>query len=250
MRTFKMLIISIVALVMVFSLAACGEPTEQESSTTAESEPSESVAEATTEEGAAEEGAVLNIWCWNTDFQRMFEDYFKDAGLVPDGVTVNFVITPNEDNAYQNALDQALLDQESAADDDKIDIFLVEADYASKYVDSPYTLDVVNDVGLTEEDLANQYQYTKDIATDSNGALKGTTPQATPGLFVYRRSIAKDVLGTEDPTDVQSFLSDWDKFDAVAAQMSDKGYKMLSGFDDSYRTFSNNVSALGWMRTT
>lgn len=51
------------------------------------------------------------------------------------------------------------------------------------------------------------------------------------------------MLGTDDPAVVQEALSDWDKFDAVAAQAAEKGYKMLSGYDDSYRTFSNNVSA-------
>ncbi|MCI5943930.1 MAG: carbohydrate ABC transporter substrate-binding protein, partial [Eubacterium sp.] len=105
-----------------------------------------------------------------------------------------------------------------------------------------YTVNV-DDLGLTEDEMADQYQYTKDIVTDSNGAIKGTTWQATPGLFAYRRSIAKDVLGTDDPTEVQEALSDWDKFNEVAVKASEKGYKMLSGYDDAYRTFSNNVSA-------
>ena len=155
---------------------------------------------------------------------------------------VNWVITPNENNAYQNALDAALLKQKDAAADDKIDMFLIEADYALKYVNSDYTLDV-KDVGLTDDDLKDMYQYTKDIATDSKGKLKATTWQATPGLFAYRRSIAKDVLGTDDPDKVQEALSTWDKFDKVAEQAAAKGYKMLSGYDDSYRVFSNNVSA-------
>ena len=30
----------------------------------------------------------------------------------------------------------------------------------------------------------------------------------------------------------------------------DRGYKMLSGFDDAYRTFSNNVAAPGVTGTT
>jgi hypothetical protein len=102
---------------------------------------------------------------------------------------------------------------------------------------------VINDLGIDEADLADQYQYTKDIVTDDNGAIKGTTWQATPGLFAYRRSIAKDVLGTDDPDEVQAALADWDKFNEVAAKAAEKGYKMLSGYDDSYRTFSNNVSA-------
>jgi len=248
MRTLKMLIVSMVALVMLVSLAACGAPAEQPSdSAPAESEsssaPVEEPSEEVSEEAPADTGTVLNIHCWNTEFQDRFVKFFEEAGLVPEGVTVNFVITPNEDNAYQNALDQALLNQESAAADEKVDIFLIEADYASKYVDTPYTLDVVNEVGLTDADLANQYQYTNDIASDSNGVLKGVTWQATPGLFAYRRSIAKDVLGTDVPEEVQAFLSDWAKFDETAASMSDKGYKMVSGFDDTYRTFSNNVSA-------
>ena len=108
--------------------------------------------------------------------------------------------------------------------------------------DSDYVLDVKADIGLTDDDLAGQYQYTKDIVS-VDGSQRGTTWQATPGLFAYRRSIAKDVLGTDDPAEVQTYLSDWDKFNDVAAQAAAKGYKMLSGFDDAYRTFSNNVAA-------
>ena len=200
---------------------------------------------------SAEEGKILNIWCWNTEFQSRFNDYYpevkeiaedKSTTTLNDGTIVKWTINPNENNNYQNKLDEALLAQESAAADEKIDIFLIEADYALKYVDSPFTLDVRADIGLTDEQLAGQYKYTQDIAT-ADGVLKGVTWQATPGLFAYRRSIAKDVLGTDDRAEVQAALSDWDKFDAVAEQAAAKGYKMLSGYDDSFRTFSNNVSA-------
>jgi hypothetical protein len=87
------------------------------------------------------------------------------------------------------------------------------------------------------------YDYTKTVGTNANdGTLRAVSWQATPGLFAYRRSIAKDVLGTDDPTEVQAQLSDWSAFDSVAAKAKEKGYYMLSGYDDSYRTFSNNVS--------
>lgn len=201
---------------------------------------------------AAAEGKVLNIWCWNDEFQGRFNAYYpevkevaedKSTTTLNDGTIVKWTINPNENSNYQNKLDEALLAQDSAAADDKIDIFLVEADYALKYVNSDYTLDVQKDIGLTADDLADQYQYTKDIVTDSNGALKGTTWQATPGLFAYRRSIAKDVLGTDDPAAVQEALSTWDKFNDVATKAAAKGYKMLSGYDDSYRVFSNTTTA-------
>ncbi|SEW35711.1 ABC transporter substrate-binding protein [[Clostridium] fimetarium] len=188
------------------------------------------------------QGKVLNIYCWNTEFQDRFE-YFKKSGKLPADMKVNFIVTPSANNAYQNALDAALLKQDSAAADDKIDLFLVEADYALKYVNSDYSIDVVNEVGLSKEDLSNQYQYTKDIVTNTSGVQKGVTWQATPGLFAYRRSIAKEVLGTDDPVKVQAALNGWTAFDAVAVKAAKLGYKMLSGYDDSYRTFSNNTAA-------
>ncbi|QEY34864.1 carbohydrate ABC transporter substrate-binding protein [Caproiciproducens galactitolivorans] len=192
-----------------------------------------------TEAASGSSDKVLRIYCWNEEFQSRFKDYY--ASKLPKDITVDWVITPNENNAYQNKLDQDLLNQESA--EKKIDIFLVEADYALKYVDSDYTLDVKKDVGLTDEDLKEQYEYTKQIVTDSKGRQKGVSWQATPGLFAYRRSIAKNVLGTDDPEKVQEAISNWDKFNSVAVKMHQKGYKMLSGYDDAYRAFSNNVSA-------
>lgn len=188
------------------------------------------------------EGKTLNIAVWNEEFKNYFEKYIK--AKMPEGVTVNFKITENKDNAYQNKLDEDLPKNDAASADDKIDMFLFEADYALKYVNSEYTLDVKS-LGLTDEDLSGMYQYTKDVATTQDGSkvLKGVSWQATPGLYAYRRSIAKDVLGTDDPAKVQEALADWTKFDEVAAKAADKGYKMLSGYDDAYRTFSNNVSA-------
>ena len=227
------------------ALAACGGSSA--STSTASSAPASSAASAAPAAG----GKVLNIWCWNDEFQSRFNDYYpevseiaadKSTTTLKDGTVVKWTINANENNNYQNKLDEALLSQDSAADDDKIDIFLIEADYALKYVDSDYVLDVKADIGLTDDDLAGQYQYTKDIVT-VDGSQRGTTWQATPGLFAYRRSIAKDVLGTDDPAEVQTYLSDWDKFNDVATQAAAKGYKMLSGFDDAYRTFSNNVAA-------
>ena len=141
---------------------------------------------------------------------------------------------------YQIALDEALKAQSKKADNEKVDMFLFEADYALKYVNSDYTVDV-KDLGITDNDTKDMYQYTKDIAT-ADGKLKGLSWQATPGLFAYRTDIAEEVLGTSDPVAVQALLSDWTKFDTVAAQMKTKGYNMLSGYDDAYRVFSNNIS--------
>lgn len=242
MYHFKKVIATALAVMTAIAVIGCtsSPAAVNESTKPAESESATPVPSESTQPEPAE-GKVLRIYCWNEEFKSRFTDYFEKAGKLPAGVEVEWVITPNQNNAYQNKLDEDLLNQEKA--EEKIDIFLIEADYALKYVDSDFSLDVIEDIGLTKEDIADQYKYTQEIATDSNGKLKGVTWQATPGLFAYRRSIAKDVLGTDDPAEVQKQLSDWDKFDGVAAKMAEKGYKMLSGYDDAYRTFSNNVSA-------
>lgn len=197
---------------------------------------------------ATDGGKVVNIRCWNDEFINLFATYYnKDLVTVKakeeyklGDITYKFNIVANQGNAYQDALDAVLENNLNASANDKVDLFLMEADYALKYVNSNYTLDV-KDIGITDADTAEMYQYTKDVATATDGRLKGLSWQATPGLFAYRTDIAEDVLGTSDPVEVQAKISDWTKFDAVAAQMKAKNYTMLSGFDDSYRVFSNNI---------
>ena len=98
-------------------------------------------------------------------------------------------------------------------------------------------------LGVTEDDMKNQYQYTKDIVTDSKGVQKGISWQGCPGLMFYNRDAAKKVLGTDDPEKVQEAVSDWDKFNETAEKMKAKGYKMVSSANDTYRVYSNNVSS-------
>ena len=187
----------------------------------------------------ADDGKVLNVYVWNEEFKGHVEKYAKDC--IPSDVTVNWVITSNQGGAYQNKLDEAIMNQAGAAADEKVDMFLIEADYALKYVNNNCTLPVAT-VGVTADDVKNQYAYTKEIATDANGDLKAVSWQAAPGLFAYRRDIAKEVLGVSEPEEVQAFVKDWATFDDTAKKMKDAGYFMLSGYDDSYRVFSNNVS--------
>lgn len=201
----------------------------------------------TTFAAEGEEGKILNIYCWNEEFKSRITDHYPDykevdatTGTIGE-VTVKWNITPNDDNAYQNNLDATLLKQADAAADDKIDLFLVEADYALKYVDTDYTMSV-KELGITDEDLSKQYKYTKDIVTDSKGVLKGLSWQGCPGVIFYNRAAAKEVLGTDDPAEVQEYVKDWDTFNETAAKMTEAGYKITSSVNDSYRVYSNNVT--------
>ncbi|MBO5154890.1 MAG: carbohydrate ABC transporter substrate-binding protein [Eubacterium sp.] len=214
----------------------------------AEEPAADDAAEEPAADTAADEGKVFNIQCWNEEFKSRvtahypgYEEVDATTGKIGD-ITVNWTITPNQDNAYQNHLDEALLGQADAAADDKVDLFLIEADYALKYVNSEYTMPVA-DLGITDDELKDQYQYTKDVVTDGDGKLKGVSWQGCPGVLIYNRAAAKEVLGSDEPADVQAAVKDWDTFLATAQKMKDAGYKMTSTVNDSYRVFSNNVTS-------
>ena len=188
--------------------------------------------------GTSQSEKTLVIYTWNKEFKDVFEKYYLPNNPLPDGYTYDIVINTSPDNVYQNKLDEALAKQSS--NNTKVDIFLTEPDYIMKYINSDFTKDLKS-LGITDADLANQYPYTKAIGTSDGGVLKALTWQAAPGTFAYRRSIAKETLGTDKPEDVAALISDWDKFEATAAKVCKSGkYKMLAGVDDAYRLYTQN----------
>ena len=254
----RLMALSMAAVMAMGSLAACGtetQPTTPAAGGTDTPAATEAPAAGGTDTtggdttvATGDEGSVLNIYVWNEEFKSRLEDHYPgyqkvDAttGKIGD-VTVKFTITPSDDNAYQNKLDSTLPGNASAAADDKVDIFLVEADYALKYTDE--SIDVamkLSDLGITDGDLSDQYQYTKDVVTDASGNLRGASWQACSAGLIYNREAAKDILGTDDPVEVQKSVSDWSKYVDTAKAAQAKGYVMCS-VNDTYRTYSNNVS--------
>ena len=225
----------LLALIMVFSLVACGNEPAETTAPPAESTPAESTPAESTP-AASEEGKVFRIYAWNEEFKGFFEKYYE----VPEGITVEWVINPSDGGVYQDKLDEALLNQAGVPDDEKIDMFLAEADYILKYTDTEYTQDITA-LGVT--DFSNTYAYTVQAASDSNGVVKGVSFQCCPAALIYRRSVAEAVLGTSEPAEVQELLSDWDKFNAVAATAKEKGYYMTASEAATFRVFSNNTTA-------
>ena len=269
MKKFKKAMALSLALAMGLSLVACGgsdsaetteADTEAEATTEApaddaeeeETEDAEETVEEVTEADLSADGKVLNIHCWNDEFARRLRDHYPGfeandpddatAGGKIGDIEVKFTVTPSDDNAYQNKLDQVLPGNADAADDDKVDLFLVEADYALKYVNTELAMPV-SDLGISDSELSAQYKYTKDIVTDADGNLKGVSWQGCPGVLIYNREAAKEILGADDPDTVQAAVSDWDTYNETAKKVVEAGYKMTATANDTFRVFSDNVSS-------
>ena len=170
---------------------------------------------------SAEEGKVINIYSWNTEFRdRVTAVYSKvestssdgTVTTLTDGTEIHWIINPNQDGVYQQKLDEALIRQVDASGDDKVDIFLSETDYVNKYIDEVVDVAVpLTELGIDpESDLADQFEFAKTTPSDQSGVQRGSTWQGTPGLLVYRRDIALEVFGTDDPAEIAKKTENWD----------------------------------------
>ncbi|WP_373214427.1 carbohydrate ABC transporter substrate-binding protein [Ruminococcus sp. 5_1_39BFAA] len=201
---------------------------------------------------AAEEGKVINIYSWNNEFRERVEAVYSEVeetsedGTVTklkDGTEIHWIINPNQDGVYQQKLDEALLRQADVSDDEKVDMFLSETDYVNKYTDADADVAMpLTDIGIDPEtDLADQYDFTKTTASDQNGVQRGSTWQCCPGLLVYRRDIAMDVFGTDDPEAVGEKVKDWDTIKTTAEELKAKGYYTFSSYADTFRLYGNSI---------
>ena len=199
------------------------------------------------------EGKIINIYSWNDEFRQRLEAVYpqvestsKDGTVtkLKDGCEIHWVINPNQDGVYQQKLDEALGRQADASADDKVDIFLSETDYVFKYTDKDADVAMpLKNLGIdTYKEFADQYDFTKTTASDSEGVMRGSTWQCCPGVLVYRRDIAKKVFGTDDPEKIGEKVKDWDTLKKSAEQLKAKGYYTFSSYADTFRLYGNSIS--------
>ncbi len=201
---------------------------------------------------SSDEGKIINIYCFNDELKTRVNavyskvDKVSDDGsttYLTDGTEIHWVQNPNQDGVYQQKLDEALGNQATASDDDKVDMFVAEVDYITKYTDAEIDVAIpLEELGINPDtDLADQYEFTKTIGSDINGVQRATTWQCCPGLLVYRRDIAQDVFGTDDPEAIGEKTKDWDTLAATAEELKAKGYYVLSSYADTFRLYSNAI---------
>lgn len=200
-------------------------------------------------DSGSSEGGVINVYAFTDEVPTMLQKYLD---MHPEfGYTLNTTIIATTDGAYQPALDQAL----AAGGADAPDLYCAEAAFVLKYTQgdasnfaAPYSdLGIDIDAKLKEANIA---QYSVDIGTNNNGQVVGLGYQATGGVFIYRRSIAQDVFGTDDPAEISKIIGggsgSWDAFFDAAEQLKGKGYGIISGDGDLWHAVENS-SPTGWI---
>jgi hypothetical protein len=183
----------------------------------------------------------INFYCWNDEFKTRLNKFYGiksengSTTTLNNGIVIQWTMATNEGSVYQDTLDIAL-------DNNMVDMYCFEADYATKYVKSEFAIEMEK-LGILG-DMKNQYKYTQDIVTNADGKIVGSSWQATPGIIVYNYNVAKAVWSGISEEAVEEKLSTWDKFQAAAADVKKvDGKYTLIGYACWYRTYGNNLSA-------
>ncbi len=93
--------------------------------------------------------------------------------------------------------------------------------------------------------------YAAEVGTrPSDRAVVALPYQSGAGGFIYRRSIAKEVWGTDDPAVIQEKIGggsgSWDAFWTAAEELKQKGYAVVSGDGDLWYAMKNSTDT-GWI---
>ena len=214
MKRLYLVLSVLVALSML--LSACGTPAA--AATEAPAAPPEAPAAATEAPAAAATEApmtdelegTLNVWSFTNEIRTMAIAF---QGKYPN-VKVVYTMIPMTNGEYQTKVKAA------AGTADSPDVVALEAAFVKEWVESDLLADLNDLVPLTKE--LKTYPAVVQVGT-YEGVTKGFSYQATPGAFFYRRSIAKECLGTDDPAEVQAMVADMDKFVETAAKIKDCG---------------------------
>lgn len=173
---------------------------------------------------------TLNVWSFTNEIMTMATAF---EGKNP-GVDVKYTMIPMTNGEYQTKLRSALGTRDAP------DVIALEASFVKQFVES----DMLADLGelLPIAEAAKIYPFVLDVGSHE-GVTKAFAYQATPGALFYRRSLAREYFGTDDPDEIQALLSDMDKYTAAAALVKEKSggntYMVASSGDFQNPFFAN-----------
>ncbi len=184
---------------------------------------------------------VIQIWTSYGNDMHFAMLKFKE--LYPDfGFEINISDYSLSEISYNRVLDPAL----GSGEADVPDIYVSLSPDAVKYIKGekyPYAA-TYEDLGLPVDTLlqeASIADYMVDYGTNPEGKLVALGYQSTAAAFLYRRSIAKEVWGTDEPKIIRDTIGPgWDKFFEAAEALKSKGYGICSGHEDLWHAIRSS----------
>lgn len=194
---------------MSLSMVACGDSSEGSSSS------SNSAASGTEASGGeTASGEKLIVWTLANDLIDFGERYQEQTGVEVETV----VIEPAD---YPTKVQTALLGGETEPD-----IIVGEPQMLEDFYDAGFFEDLDQ---FGAQDYADQVvDYVWKVGQSSDGVQRAISYQITPAGIYYRRDIATEVFGTDDPDEIGKLFADYDTIRETAQTLKAAGYRIFS----------------------
>ena len=222
----KKLMAIMLAGTMVFGLTACGGDSGSGSSSSGSSSDSGSSSSsdaAASDDGAsgdtaqAADGERLVVWTLAADLEQFAEHYMEQNS----GVAIETVVI--EPANYVTKVQTALNGGQKEPD-----IIVGEPQMLEDFYDAGYFEDL-NQAPYNAQDYADQIvDYVWEVGQDADGIQRAISYQITPAGIYYRRDIAQDVFGTDDPVEIGKLFADYPTILDTAQTLKGKGYRIFA----------------------
>lgn len=164
------------------------------------------------------------VWTLAADLKQFAERYTNETGN-----EVEVVVFDSAD--FETKIMQTL-----GTGSKDVDVFVGEPQMLPNFYEAGFCADLSQFDSDVSSRLAN---YTYQAGKDENGVLRAITYQSCPGSVIYRRDIATEVFGTDDPDEIGKKFSSFSKIEETATELSQKGYRIF-GDTGALRWFSNS----------
>ncbi len=173
---------------------------------------------------------TLVVWTLAADLEDFAKHYEEETGTKVD-VTV---IAPAD---YPTKINTTL-----GSRNKDVDIIVGEPQMLMDFYDAGFFADLSEFDSAASEKLVD---YVYEAGKDEDGVLRALSYQVTPGSVIYRRDLAKEVFGTDDPAVIGEKFSSYDAIVETAKQLDAAGYSIF-GDTVAMRWFANADEA--WVK--
>lgn len=191
------------------------------------------VAAADEEQDSTAAESVINIYSCDPEAEDIFAEYYRQNP----GFRYKFTCISDGNGTYF----RQIISELEKGGGNTIDIYCVPGSYAGEFIKGDYNgyactykeLGIDVDAALKKADIP---RYAIDAGTNPDGELVTLPYEPDVGVFMYRRSIAREVWGTDDPGKIAGILGaateKWDRFMEAAKILKRHGYSIVPGCDD------------------
>ena len=214
---------------MALSMGACGNSGNSAANTSSNGNSGSNESASSTESGAASTNSddKLVVWTLSNDLIDYGKRFEEQTGVAVDTVVI-------EPANYPTKVQTALLGGETEPD-----IIVGEPKMLEDFYDAGFFEDL-NQAPYNAQDYADQIvDYVWKVGQDSEGIQRAISYQITPAGIYYRRDIAKEVFGTDNPDEVGKLFKDYATILDTAEKLKDAGYRIFSS-DAEMNVFSGD----------